>query len=147
MFLLCTSAIRMKEKGYYQTVVSVWNRAEVKMTQVECICSAYSNFLINWSCVYEGHVTRQACIVVRFTSGNDKLDWSYMAGIPQLAHGLSVKLSPSLLALALPCTFHHSNSCSGLALALPCTFHHSNSCSGWTNSATLSLAVTYSGHF
>ena len=68
------------------------------MVQVECICSTNNNLLSELWYESDDHVTRQC------TSGRQQdVHWlqvrawhdrSYIAGIPLLAHGLTVKLSP-----------------------------------------------------
>ena len=99
------TCLRTSVKGYCQTAGSAWKRARAKTIQGECIGSTHSNLRTFWTMHgtwYESaddHVTRQAASdrqqsmwwqgLLQVCTWHDR---SYIAGIPLLAHGLTVKL-------------------------------------------------------
>ena len=85
------------------------------MIQVECIGSTHGNLLSELLYESDDHVTRQAAASdrqqdVRWLQVRTCHDRSYIAGIPLLAHGLIVKLSP--------CQCSHSSPAGRIAACL-----------------------------
>ena len=86
--------------GYCQTAGSVCKRARGKTIQVECIGSMHGYLLSELWDESDDRVTRQAARVtvsgmyVRWLQVCAWHDCSYIAGIPLLAHGFTVNLSP-----------------------------------------------------
>ena len=83
----------MGVKGYCHTARSVWKRARVKMSELECIGSTHGNLLSD--------KTMDDCVPRQAASGREQhvrwwglLQVSAAHTYPLLAYGLTVKLSP-----------------------------------------------------
>ena len=97
-------------KSYCQTAGSAWKRVRARTIQVECIGSTHHNLLSEPWYESDDRMTRQVAsnswtrvrwLQVCWLQVRTWHDCSYIAWIPLLAHGLTVKLSPCPLAIVV----------------------------------------------
>ena len=92
--------------SYWQASGSAWKRARGETVQVGCIGSTHGYLLSGLWGESGGRVTRQAAggrqRDVRWLQVRVWHDLSYIAPVPLLAHGLTVKLSPFLCSRISP---------------------------------------------